>query len=93
MIKKCLSKLSTIMKAIETTATINESGQLTLDQSLGITKLQRVRVIVLIPEDDEVDPNETPTEIVIEGIRQGLYEALTGQTIPLSEMWEGIDAE
>ncbi|VXD13543.1 conserved hypothetical protein [Planktothrix serta PCC 8927] len=93
MMKKCLSKLSKIMKAIETTATINESGQLTLDQSLGITKLQRVRVIVLIPEDDEVDPNETPTEIVIEGIRQGLYEALTGQTIPLSEMWEGIDAE
>ncbi|MGL6138029.1 MAG: type II toxin-antitoxin system RelN family antitoxin [Planktothrix sp.] len=81
------------MKAIETTATINESGQLTLDQSLGITKQQRVRVIVLIPEDDEVDPNETPTEIIIEGIRQGLYEALTGQTIPLSEMWEGIDAE
>ncbi|CAD5951966.1 hypothetical protein PCC9214_02612 [Planktothrix tepida] len=82
-----------IMKAIETTATINESGQLTLDQSLGTTKPQRVRVIVLIPEDDEVDPNETPTEILIEGIRQGLYEALTGQTIPLSEMWEGIDAE
>ncbi|MBE9235182.1 hypothetical protein IQ227_03780 [Anabaena aphanizomenioides LEGE 00250] len=36
---------------------------------------------------------ETPTEIVIEGIRQGIKEALSGQTIPLSEMWEGIDAE
>jgi hypothetical protein len=36
---------------------------------------------------------ETPTEIVIEGIRQGIREALSGQTIPLSEMWEGIDAE
>ncbi|QYX30267.1 hypothetical protein [Sphaerospermopsis torques-reginae] len=35
---------------------------------------------------------ETPTEIVIEGIRQGIKEALSGQTIPLSEMWEGIDA-
>jgi hypothetical protein len=36
---------------------------------------------------------ETPTEIVIAGIRQGIKEALSGQTIPLSEMWEGIDAE
>ncbi|MFN5873352.1 MAG: hypothetical protein ACK52E_07300 [Aphanizomenon sp.] len=36
---------------------------------------------------------ETPTEIVIEGINQGIKEALSGQTIPLSQMWEGIDAE
>jgi hypothetical protein len=83
----------TDMKAIETTATIDESGQLTLDQSLGVTKPQRVRLIILMSEDDEADPDETPTEIVIEGIRQGLHEAFTGQTIPLSEMWEGIDAE
>ena len=81
------------MKAIETTATINESGQLTLDKSLGVTKPQRVRVIVLLTEEDEADPDETPTETVVDGIRQGLHEALTGQTIPLSQMWSGIDAE
>ncbi len=81
------------MKAIETTATINESGQLTLDQSLSVNKPQRVRIIILISEDGEPDPDETPTETVIEGIRQGLHEAFTGKTIPLSEMWEGIDAE
>lgn len=78
------------MKAIETTATINESGQLTLDKSLEFIKPQRVRVIVLLSEEDE---EETPTEIVIDGIRQGLHEALTGQTIPLSQMWSGIDVE
>jgi hypothetical protein len=27
----------------------------------------------------------------IEGIRQGLHEALTGQVLPLSAMWDGID--
>lgn len=81
------------MKAIETTATINESGQLILDRVLEITKTQRVRVIVLIPEDDEPDLDETPTEVVIQGIQQGLREALSGKTIPLSEMWDGIDAE
>lgn len=41
----------------------------------------------------ETSAEETPTEIVIEGIHQGIREALSGQTIPLSEMWEGIDAE
>lgn len=81
------------MKAIETTATINEIGQLTLDKSLGITKPQHVRIIILMTEDDELDPAETPDKVVIEGIVQGLREALTGKTIPLSEMWEGIDAE
>jgi hypothetical protein len=81
------------MKAIETTATINEKGQLTLDQTLENTKPQRVRVIVLMSEEEENDPDESPTSIVIEGIRQGLQEALSGQTIPLSEMWEGIDVE
>jgi hypothetical protein len=81
------------MKAIETTATINEIGQLTLDKSLDIIKPQHVRVIILMTEDDESDPDETPDEVVIEGIHQGLHEAFTGKTIPLSEMWEGIDAE
>lgn len=41
----------------------------------------------------ELSVEETPTEIVIEGIHQGIREALSGQTIPLSEMWKGIDAE
>ncbi|MEC4891412.1 MAG: hypothetical protein SAL07_03515 [Oscillatoria sp. PMC 1051.18] len=81
------------MKAIETTATINENGELTLDCSLNVTKPQRVRVIVLMSENDEEDFDETPTEIIIEGIHQGLNEAFTGQTIPLSQMWDGIDAE
>ncbi|MGC1309326.1 MAG: hypothetical protein WA885_19065 [Phormidesmis sp.] len=27
------------------------------------------------------------------GITQGLKEALNGQTLPLSQMWEGIDVE
>lgn len=41
----------------------------------------------------ESSVDETPTEIVIEGIHQGIREALSGQTIPLFEMWESIDAE
>lgn len=41
----------------------------------------------------ELSVEETPTEVVIEGIHQGIREALSGQTIPRSEMWKGIDAE
>jgi hypothetical protein len=81
------------MKAIETTATINDLGQLTLDDPLIPTASRRVRVIVLIPEDEEADPDETPDSTALEGIRQGLHEAFTGQTIPLTQMWEGIDAD
>lgn len=81
------------MKAIETTATIDESGQLILDYSLSVPKPQRVRLIILMDEVDDADPDETSTEEAIAGIQQGLKEALSGQTIPLSAMWEGIDAE
>ncbi|MEO1764948.1 MAG: hypothetical protein AAFR83_24035 [Cyanobacteria bacterium J06629_18] len=51
----------------------------------------RVRVIVLLSEDDDSD--ETPTEEAIEGIHEGIREALSGQTIPLSQMWDGIAIE
>ncbi len=29
----------------------------------------------------------------VASFRQGLYEALAGETFPISELWEGIDAE
>jgi len=41
----------------------------------------------------QFDPDDTPDEIVIGNIREGLKEAISGETIPLSQMWEGIDVE
>ena len=81
------------MKALETTATINESGQITLDPSpeiasqsaLEIVKPKQVRVIILIDDNTPVD--ETTTSDVIEGIQEGIQQALSGETIPLSGMW------
>ncbi|MEB3311269.1 MAG: hypothetical protein VKJ02_13655 [Snowella sp.] len=73
------------MKTIKTTAKIDENGQLILDKPLIVTQPQSVHVIVLMVDNEDIDPDETPTEVVIEGIRQGLYEAFTGQTIPYSE--------
>jgi len=79
------------MKAIETTATLTENGQLTLDEPLTFTHPNRVRVIVLIPEDDE--PEDDSLETIREGLYQGWQEALTGKTRPVSQLWEGLDVD
>ena len=47
---------------------------------------RRVRIIVLANEDEEALPSPE------ESFRQGWHEAMTGETVPLSELWEGIDA-
>ncbi|MEG5057102.1 hypothetical protein QUB60_03220 [Microcoleus sp. A2-C5] len=44
----------------------------------------RVRVIVLADEE--------PLKSAEDCFRQGWHEAMTGETVPLSELWEGIDA-
>ncbi|MGG6263377.1 type II toxin-antitoxin system RelN family antitoxin [Leptolyngbya sp. AN03gr2] len=75
------------MKAIEVTGTI-QNGKLLLDQPLEVEYTGRVQVTVLIPES-ETDEDE-PREKILEDVRQGLYEAITGQTIPLSQMWESL---
>lgn len=40
-----------------------------------------------------LDADNTPDEVILEGLREGLQQALNGQTIPLAQMWDGIDAE
>ena len=42
---------------------------------------------------DPSDPGDTPDEVILEGLREGLQQALNGQTIPLSQMWDGINAK
>ena len=83
-------KVRADMKAIEMMAMVDDQGQLSLDRPLMVDANQRVRVIVLIDEEDAVD---TPDVDVLEGLREGLKEALAGETIPVSNMWDGIDAE
>ncbi|HLO49956.1 MAG TPA: hypothetical protein VK211_16180, partial [Kamptonema sp.] len=82
------------MKAIEVTGTLDEKGHLYLDKPIAEFPPSRVRVIVLFPEvaeEIEADPDDTPIEEVKASLRRALQEAKSGQRIPLSEMWEGID--
>jgi hypothetical protein len=77
------------MKAIETTATPTENGQLTLDEPLYLNHTSHVRVIILIPEDEETEDDSIET--IREGLYQGWQEAITGKTHPVSQLWEGMD--
>lgn len=85
------------MRAIEVTGSIDEQGQLSLDQPLETTNVSHVRVIVLLPERteevEENDPDDTSIDEIKSSLRRALQEASSGQRIPLSQMWEGIDAE
>ena len=56
------------MKALKVMATIDEQGQLILDQPLLQDKNSRVEVIVLIPE--ETDPNDKSQAEVLADFRQ-----------------------
>ncbi|MDZ7965558.1 MULTISPECIES: hypothetical protein [unclassified Nostoc] len=85
------------MKAIEVTGKIDSQGNLILDEPIqGNTYPHQVRVIVLVPEQaeaEELDPDDTPVEEIKASLRRALQQAKTGQRLPLSQMWEGIDAE
>lgn len=54
---------------------------------------QQVFQLIEALEKKANELDETPTEEALAGITQGLKEALNGQTLPISQMWEGIDVE
>lgn len=77
------------MKALKVTGTIDEQGQLTLDQPLMSDKNSRVEVIVLISE--ATDQDDTSKAEVLADFKQAWHEAMTGQTIPVAQLWEGLE--
>jgi len=78
-----------LMKAIEVTGNLDETGQLSLDHPIENFAPSRVRVIVLFPdvtEEVETDPDDTPIEEVKSSLRRALQQAKSGQTRPISEL-------
>lgn len=78
------------MKAIEVTGTVNNKGELSLDRPLNVDKFTRVRVIVLLSDEDS---DEELLESPQESFRQGWHDVINGNTFPVSQLWDGIDAE
>jgi hypothetical protein len=87
--------MKTQQKTFEVMATLNEENQLLLDEKLDIPPHSRVKVILFIPveNDNDIDPDDTPVEEIKASLKRALQEAKAGKRIPLSQMWEGIDAE
>ena len=73
------------------TLQITKDQVFTLIDQLSLNEQQEVLQYLVRKTREDLD--DTPDDIVVEGIKQGLKEAMRGQTIPLSEMWEGIDVE
>lgn len=85
------------MKAIEVTGRIDAQGNLVLDEPIqGTTYPHQVRVIVLVPEQAEIEEDDiydTPVEEIKASLKRALHQAKMGQTRPISELWDRIDAE
>ena len=82
------------MRAVEATGTIDRQGHLLLDHPFDVDISGRVRVIVLFADPiQENDPDDTPIEEVKASLRRAFQQAKAGQARPISEMWDGIDAE
>jgi hypothetical protein len=83
------------MKAIEMTGTVDTQGTLSLDGKLLKMSDCAVKVIILYPEDaqidDEIDEDDTSIEEIKASLTRALQEAAEGKRIPLSQMWEGIE--
>jgi len=79
------------MKAIKVMATIDHQGLLCIDEPLELEQNSRVEVIVLIPEVIEINEEEQRKEAILADFRQAWHEAMTGQIIPVAQIWEGID--
>lgn len=70
------------------TGTINEQGQIILDSPLTRDRNSRVEVTVRVIND--VSEDLTQAEVLAD-FQQAWEEAMTGQTIPVSQLWEGLE--
>jgi hypothetical protein len=44
-------------------------------------------------EEPEFDPDDPPVDAIKESLQRALHQGKVGQTIPLSQMWDEIEAE
>ena len=79
------------MKAIKVMATIDEQGQLWIDEPLELEQNTTVEVIVLIPEVTETNEAQESSAEILADFRQAWHEAMTNRTIPVAKIWDGID--
>ena len=84
------------MKAYEFSTRIAPDGKLELPNHL---KNRQVRVIVLVEEilDSQAevaeDEDDTSIEEIAASLRRAFHEVKTGQTKPISQLWDNLDGD
>jgi hypothetical protein len=84
------------MKAYEFPAKLNAVGSLDIPEAIlkNLSTEQEMRVIVLVTEQaDDPEPKADELEFSSDRFRQSWQQAMTGQTLPLSQLWEGVDVD
>ena len=78
----------------EVTGTINKDGIVTFDEEVIITETQSVTIVFKTnsKKDDRPVKLKTQQELT-DKIIQGLHEAIIGKTVPLSALWDEVDAD
>lgn len=77
----------------EVTGTINKDGFVTFDEEIEITEPQNVTIIFRGTNQDSQPVKLKTQQELTDKIIQGLHEAITGKTVPLSALWDEVDAD
>jgi hypothetical protein len=69
------------MKAIETNATVNDQGQLILDEPLQLAPNTRVRIIIIYEDGNENLDSAGLESLILEGLNSGPSTPMTQDAI------------
>lgn len=78
------------MKSLRVPGKIDKKARLILDESLDVIRPQRVEVDIIFLDDKLGDYRVPTKDDILEGIREGFHDCLTGNTAPISELWDDI---
>jgi hypothetical protein len=74
------------------TGTIDKDGVVTFDEEVTISEPQAVTIIFKTGIEASKPALKTQQELT-DKIIQGLQEAIAGKTVPLSALWDEVDAD
>jgi hypothetical protein len=82
------------MKAYEFPSKLSAEGNLEIPEAIlkHLSTEQELKIIVLVAEPSESSGSDE-LGFSADRFQQSWHQANTGQTLPLSQLWEGIDVD
>jgi hypothetical protein len=85
------------MKAYEFPSKLNAQGNLEIPESVlqHLSTKQDIKIIVLVSEPESLEPVEAEDGLGFSStsFQESWSQANNGKTLPLSQLWEGIDVD